>query len=53
LIAYFIIGLPALGLFVQKYPLVVLFTVVINIFLGRWSGLRITEYFRFNNLISK
>ncbi len=53
LIAYFIIGLPSLGLFVQKYPLAVLLTVIVNVFLGRWSGLRVTEYFRFNNLISK
>ena len=52
LIAYFLIGWPDLVIFVQKYPLIVFLTVVINIFLGRWSGLRITEYFRFNNLIS-
>ena len=52
LIAYFLIGLPALVIFVKKYPLAVLFTIVINIFLGRWSGLRVTEYFRFNNIIN-
>ncbi len=52
LIAYFLIGWPALASFVQKYPLAVFLTIAINIFLGRWSGLRITEYFRFNNLIN-
>jgi hypothetical protein len=52
LIAYFLIGWPTLASFVQKYPLAVFLTIAINIFLGRWSGLRITEYFRFNNLIN-
>lgn len=53
LIAYFLISWPTLTLFVQKYPLSVFLTVLINIFLGRWSGLRITEYFRFNRIVSK
>ena len=53
LITYFLIGWPALILFVQEYPLSVLVTILVNIFLGRWSGLRITEYFRFNKIIRK
>ncbi len=53
LITYFLIGWPALIFFVQKYPWIVFSTILINIFLGRWSGLRITEYFRFNKIIRK
>ena len=53
LITYSLIGWPALVFFIQKYPLAVLATILINIFLGRWSGLRITEYFRFNKIIRK
>lgn len=32
------------------YPETVLLTFVINIFLGRWTGLRIVEYFRFREV---
>ena len=52
LISYFIIAWRPLIIFIQEYPWVVLLTILINIFLGHWSGLRLTEYFRFNKLIS-
>jgi len=35
------------------YPWIILFTIPINIFLGKWTGLRITEYFRFRKIIKK
>lgn len=37
--------------FIVGYPEAVLITIPINIALGRWSGLRLTEYFRFRDLI--
>lgn len=37
--------------FIVGYPEAVLITIPINIALGRWSGLRLTEYFRFRELI--
>jgi hypothetical protein len=52
LIAYFLISWLPLVFFVKKYPLAVLVTILVNIFLGHWSGLRLTEYVRFNKLIS-
>lgn len=52
LIAYFVISWQPLIIFVQQYPWMVLTTILINIFLGHWTGLRLTEYFRFNKLIS-
>ncbi len=32
------------------YPEVILITVLINILIGRWTGLRISEYFRFREV---
>ena len=39
--------------FIKAYPWVVAFTLPINIFLGKWKGLRLTEYFRFRDVIKK
>lgn len=33
------------------YPWIILFTIPINVFLGRWTGLRISEYFRFKEIM--
>ncbi len=52
LISYFIISWQVLLIFVQQYPWVILFTILINLFLGRWTGLRLIEYFRFKDLIN-
>ncbi len=51
LVAYFLITWPPLVQIVRDYPWVVVLTIFVNIFLGHWSGLRITEYFRFGKLI--
>jgi len=39
-----------LGALLLAYPELLLLTVIINIFLGRWTGLRLIEYFRFKEL---
>ncbi len=41
----FLIGLIA------SYPWLIFLTIPINIFLGKWTGLRFTEYFRFGKII--
>jgi hypothetical protein len=38
---------------VIAYPWIVAFTLPINIFLGKWKGLRLTEYLRFREVIKK
>ena len=35
------------------YPWLILITLPINIFLGKWTGLRISEYIRFKDIIKK
>jgi hypothetical protein len=47
---YFILVWQTLQNFIFNYPWVILFIILINIFLGRWTGLRLTEYFRFKEL---
>jgi len=36
-----------------EYPWVVLFTIPFNIFLGKWTGLRFSEYWRFRDVLKK
>ena len=49
-VGYYLISWKALTLFVLEYPWVILFTFLINFSLGKWTGLRITEYFRFRKI---
>ena len=35
---------------ILAYPELILLTIVINIFLGQWTGLRLVEYFRFREV---
>lgn len=51
LVGYFIARSQILAGFLLAFPWVVLFTIPINIFLGRWTGLRLSEYFRFSKLL--
>ena len=52
-IGYYIASWGALINFLLKYPWVVLLTIVANIFLGKWTGLRLTEYFRFRQIMNR
>lgn len=47
---YFIVSWELLRTVVLSYPEVTLLAIPINIIIGRWSGLRLTEYFRFRQL---
>ena len=46
-VCYFIVNLEYLKTLILAYPELILFAFPINILLGRWMGLRLTEYFRF------
>lgn len=50
---YFIASSRLLIETLTAYPWIILFTVPVNIFLGKWTGLRLNEYFRFKNIINK
>ena len=47
---YYLVNWEGLKNLLIGYPEVVLLTIVINILLGKWVGLRISEYFRFRSL---
>lgn len=53
LVVFYIVSWPTLINMLLLYPWGTLLTLPINILLGKWSGLRITEYFRFRTIIGK
>lgn len=50
LICVFIVQSQFLQSLVLAYPELILLTVIVNIFLGKWTGLRLMEYFRFRDV---
>lgn len=52
-VGYFVIGWPTLRDFFLSYPWAILATFVINIGLGKWSGLRLVELFRFRHILKQ
>ncbi len=38
---------------IVAYPYVILLIIPINIFIGKWTGLRVAEYFRFRDVLKK
>lgn len=53
LIGYYLVKWPLLISLVVAYPWVVLLTIPINFALGKWTGLRLIEYFRFKEVFKK
>lgn len=53
LIGYFIISWNVLVAVVLTHPWIVLLTIPVNIFLGKWTGLRVLEYWRFKDILKK
>lgn len=51
-IGYFIVRQPSLAQFILAHPWTILFTVLINIGLGKWTGLRLIELIRFRRVLS-
>lgn len=51
LIAYAIISIHELQLFVLNNPWSIIILIVANLYVGRFLGLRLTEYFRFRTIL--
>ncbi len=51
LVGYHLMGLPSFQNLLMTYPWIVLFTLFINILVGKWTGLRINEWWRFRTLL--
>lgn len=52
LLCVFIIQSQTLQSVVLAYPEIIFLTILINVFLGRWTGLRLLEYFRFREVFN-
>lgn len=52
-ICYWIVNWEWFKTLILSYPELVLLTIIINIALGKWTGLRLSEYFRFKSLLKK
>lgn len=50
-VGYYLVSFGALTTLLLNYPWIILFTFVINFSLGKWTGLRVTEYFRFRKIL--
>jgi hypothetical protein len=53
IVGYYLISWRGLVLTLLHYPWLILLTFVINFMLGRFSGLRITEYLRFRKVLER
>ena len=51
LVGYTLVSWEAAWRFVLAYPWTVLLTIPLNIILGKWTGLRVTEYIRFIRIL--
>ncbi len=52
-LVYFIINSRSMQAFILAFPELLLAIIGLNILLGRWIGLRVTEYYRFRWLMTK
>lgn len=48
---YYLASWPLLIKIIVAFPWIVLFTIPVNILLGKWNGLRISEYIRFREVL--
>jgi hypothetical protein len=53
LVGYYLVKWPLLISLIVAYPWVVLLTLPINFALGKWTGLRLSEYFRFKEVFKR
>lgn len=51
ILCYYIVSWQLLRTFLLSYPEIILMAIPINIILGRFTGLRLVEYFRFRKLL--
>ena len=50
-VGYYLASWPLLIKGIVAFPWLILFTIPINILLGKWNGLRISEYIRFREVL--
>lgn len=53
ILGYYLASWESLIRLIAAYPWIVLFTIPINIALGKWTGLRLSEYLRFKEVFKK
>jgi hypothetical protein len=53
LVGYYIASWSVLEKLIMTYPWVIFIVLSFNIFLGKWTGLRLGEYFRFKGILKK
>jgi hypothetical protein len=53
IVGYFLLKWGILIKVIVAYPWIILLTIPINIILGKWTGLRVSEYFRFKEIFKK
>jgi len=53
LVAFYIAGLPVLNIAILAHPWIPLLTIPVNLLLGKWTGLRLSEYYRFQSILKK
>lgn len=51
ILGFYIASWPMLISFIVTYPWIVILTIPMNLVIGKWTGLRITEYVRFREII--
>jgi len=51
ILGFYIASWPLLINFIISYPWIVILTIPMNLVIGKWTGLRITEYVRFREII--
>ena len=51
IICYWLASWQVLRTFILGYPEIIFFTLIINYFVGKWSGLRLFEMYRFRKVI--
>ena len=49
-VAFLFIALRPVQNIIMSYPEISIITLVINFVIGRWTGLRLTEYLRFKDI---
>ena len=50
---FYIASWGFLQLSLLAHPWLILFTIPVNIIIGKWTGLRVSEYIRFRNILKK
>lgn len=51
LFGYFLIIWPVYQKFIINWPIILILTIAVNIWVGKWKGLRLSEFFRFRKVI--